>query len=99
MGRGNFSQNFSPLALTVWELRFVEDIQSYEDISKTMNQLISQLMTEVIAEHPRLHRSVKKHTMIFLLLFGIWLCRVGLLCTLQQSIGLHFNPLNYTALL
>ena len=40
-----------------------------------------------------------KHTRIFLYLWGIWLSRDGLLCTLKQSHGLHFYPLNYTALL
>ena len=34
----------------------------------------------------------------FFLLWVIWLSRGGLLCTLQQSNGLHFYPLNYTAL-
>ena len=41
----------------------------------------------------------KKTYMDFHLLGGIWLSRVELLCTLQQSTGLHFYPLNYTALL
>ena len=35
----------------------------------------------------------------FFLLGGIWLSGGGLLCTLQQSPGLLFYPLNYTALL
>ena len=35
----------------------------------------------------------------FLLLWGICLSGSGLLCTLQQSPGLHIYPLNYTALL
>ena len=41
----------------------------------------------------------KKHTRIILLLWGIWLSGVGLLCTLYQSTGPHFYPLNYTAAL
>ena len=41
----------------------------------------------------------KNHTRIFLLLWGIWLNGGGLLCALQQSTGLYFYPLNYTALL
>ena len=32
-GEVKLLSKFQPLALTVWELRFVEDIQSYEDIS------------------------------------------------------------------
>ena len=41
----------------------------------------------------------KIRTRIFLLLWGIWLSGGKLLCTLQQSTGLHFYPLNYNALL
>ena len=41
----------------------------------------------------------KKITWILIFIWGILLSRVGLLCTLQQSTGLHFYPLNYTALL
>ena len=39
MGRRTFSQNLSSLAFTVWEWRFVEDIQSYED--DDVNQSVS----------------------------------------------------------
>ena len=41
MGRWTFSQNFSSPALMVWEWRFVEDIQSYEDISTSQAVLPS----------------------------------------------------------
>ena len=41
----------------------------------------------------------EKNTRIALLRWGIWLSGGGLLCNLQQSPGLHFYPLNYTALL
>ena len=45
MGRWTFSQNFSSLTFTVWEWRFVEDRQSYDDISTNhqwMNEWINQ---------------------------------------------------------
>ena len=43
--------------------------------------------------------NTEKNTWIFLLLQGIWLSGGGLLCTVQQSTGLHLYSLIYTAFL
>ena len=44
-----FSQNFSSLALPVWDTQCLEDSERKDD-------LINQTITEVIVEQPRLHR-------------------------------------------
>ena len=47
-----FSQNFSSLALPVWDWQGLEDIWT----KGWLTQLINELITEVIVEQPRLHR-------------------------------------------
>ena len=49
MGRWTFSQNFSSLTFTVWEWRFVEDRQSYDDVS-TNHQWMNESMNQSISD-------------------------------------------------
>ena len=49
-GGWTFSQNFSSLALTVYDLWY------YEDLEERMTDSVNELMTRLFIEQPRLHR-------------------------------------------
>ena len=52
-GGWTFSQNFSSLALTVWDLWCLEDWEEKDD---SMKEWMNESVTEVFVGQPRLHR-------------------------------------------